>query len=301
MWRCLFQILRISALFAFWISVSGVARAQNPASPDAWQRAQDLPTVDFSGLSVAQKASALQILRHEECVCGCSMKVAQCRVLDPACTYSRALAAMVVKGIREGKNAGQIHKELADSELARRAAAAHRVLGDPVPIPIQGAPERGPRDARITVVEFSDFECPYCAQARLQIGAVLQAYAKDMRLIYKQFPLSNHPHAELAAEAALAAHSQGKFWPMHDKLFENFRGLSREHILSWAKELGLDMNRFTADLDSGKYKRAVAKDVNDGDLAGVEGTPSFFINGKHYNGQLDLAALKPLLDAELKK
>ena len=277
------------------------AFGQNPAPPEAWQTAQDLPLVDFAGLSAAQKATALRILRSEECVCGCAMKVAQCRVLDPNCSFSRALANMAVKGVHEGKTPEQVHTLLANSELARRAAAKSRTLGDPISIPVQGAPELGPKTARITVVEFSDFECPYCAQARLQIGAVLAAYPKDVRLVYKHFPLDNHPHAQMAAEAAMAAQSQGKFWPMHDKLFDNFRNLSREHIVGWAKEIGLDMTRFTADLDSGKYKKTVAKDVADGDTAGVEGTPSFFINGKHYNGQLDLAALKPILDSELKK
>ena len=229
------------------------------------------------------------------------MKVAQCRVLDPACSFSRSLAGMVVKGVREGKTSAAVHTALANSELARRAAASHRTLGDPVQIPLEGAPELGPKNARITVVEFSDFECPYCAQARLQINAVVQAYPRDIRLVYKQFPLSNHPHAELAAQAALAAQAQNKFWQMHDKLFENFRSLSREHMLVWAKDIGLDVTRFTADLDSGKHKKTVAKDITDGDTAGVEGTPTFFINGKHYNGQLDLASLKPILDAELKK
>jgi protein-disulfide isomerase len=302
MHRCLPRVLLAAFLPAALLTFApAVASARNPAPAEAWQTSQDLPLVDFSGLTPTQKATALRIMRQEECVCGCGMKVAQCRVLDPPCSYSRAFAAMIVKGVHEGKSPAQIHTLLAESELARRAAAANRILGDPVEIPIQGAPERGPRSARITVVEFSDFECPYCAQARLQIGAVMKAYPKDMRLVYKQFPLSNHPHAELAAEAALAAQSQNKFWPMHDKLFENFRSLSREHILDFARELGLDMSRFTADLNSGKYKKAVAKDVADGDNAGVEGTPSFFINGKYYRGQLDLAALKPILDAELKR
>lgn len=257
--------------------------------------------VDFSGLTAAQRTKALRILREEGCVCGCSMKLAQCRALDPACAVSRALSAMVVKGVREGKSAAQIRTALANSEIAHRAAESQRILGDPVEIPISGAPETGPRNARITVVEFSDFECPYCAQARLQISEVMRAYPKDIRLVYKQYPLSNHPHADLAAQAALAAQSQNKFWPMHDKLFENFRSLSRDRMLVWAREIGLDLQRFTADLDSGKYKKTVAQDISDGDAAGVEGTPTFFINGKHYNGRLDLASLKPILDAELKK
>ena len=109
------------------------------------------------------------------------------------------------------------------------------------------------------------------------------------------------PRLRYAAEAALAAQAQDKFWQMHDKLFENFRSLSREHMLAWAQEIGLDMPRFTADLDSGRFKKTIERDIADGDTAGVEGTPTFFINGKRYNGRLDLGSLKPILDAELKK
>jgi len=121
-----------------------------------------------------------------------------------------------------------------------------------------------------------------------------------VKLIYKQFPLSMHPHAELAAEASLAAREQGKFWEMYDVLFKNFRTLSRNSILAMAKGIGLDMDKFKSDLDSGKFKAVVDKDLADGEAAGVYGTPAFYINGKQYNGEVTLAALKPILAAELK-
>jgi protein-disulfide isomerase len=178
---------------------------------------------------------------------------------------------------------------------------AHRsILEDPVRIPIAGAPAKGPENARVTLVEFSDFECPYCSQAVGQVDALLKMFPNDIRLVYKQFPLSMHPHARLAAAAALAANEQGKFWQMHDLLFANHKDLSRERITLLAKEIGLDMDRFTADWSSGKFGAIVNQDVKDGDEAGVEGTPSFFINGKHYNGPMELSAVKPLIEAELK-
>ena len=137
-------------------------------------------------------------------------------------------------------------------------------------------------------MEFSDFECPYCSIAVGEVNTIMTAYPKDVRLIYKQFPLPMHPHAPLAAAASLAANQQGKFWQMHDALFKNFRKLSRENILALAKEIGLDMDKFTADLDSPKYQAVIEKDLADGETAGVYGTPSFFVNGKHYNGPLSL-------------
>ena len=181
---------------------------------------------------------------------------------------------------------------------------AHRpeqkLLDDPVTIPTAGAPVVGPADARITLVEFSDFQCPFCVKAIHQLEAVMKAYPKQVKLIFKQFPLDSHPQASISAAAALAAHQQGKFWPMHDALFANRTRLSRNTFLELATGLGLDMKRFTADLDSPEIKKAVARDIGDGDKAGVEATPTVFVNGQRYNGSLELGAMKPILDAKLK-
>ena len=122
-----------------------------------------------------------------------------------------------------------------------------------------------------------------------------------MKLVFKQFPLSNHSQAALAAEASLAAHAQGKFWEMHDIMYAHFRDLSREHIFGWAKQIGLNMDRFKADLDSRKFKAQVEKETAEGDAAGVEGTPTFYVNGQKYNGSLDPEAFASVLTGELKK
>jgi protein-disulfide isomerase len=288
-----FRLLSLSLALVFCVTPQW---AQAPT----WQNVQDLPAVDMSALTAAQKRAALTALREQGCPCGCGMKVAECRVKDPNCSYSRAVANLGVKEAASGKNAAQITAALAASSLTKpRAAPA--ILEDPITIPIANAPEKGPANAKITVVEFSDFQCPYCAQAIAQADALLKMYPNDVRLVFKQFPLDDHPQARMAAEAALAAHAQGKFWPMHDKLFANSRNLNRENVLVWAKELGLDMQKFTADLQSGKYRKTVEKDLADGANAGVMGTPSFYLNGRKYNGLFDTAAVKPLIDAELKK
>jgi protein-disulfide isomerase len=287
-----------SLLCLLLASVISVA-AQAPSAQEAWQTSATLPGVDFSGLTDAQKQKALQMLRDQNCTCGCKMKLAECRVKDPGCAYSNALAAIIIKGLREGKSPDEIAK-LETASRWGHAPQPPKLLEDPVEIPIASAPAQGPANARITLVEFSDFECPYCSVATAEVKTVLQTYPKDVRLVYKHFPLSMHPHAKLAATASLAALNQDKFWPMHDKLFSNFRKLSRENILAWAKELGLDMPKFTTDLDSPELKAAVEKDIHEGEKAGVNGTPAFFINGKHYNGRFALGDLKPILDAELK-
>ncbi len=279
-------------------AMAGLLLAQSPID---WQTATDLPGVDMKGLSPNQKTAVLRILREQNCSCTCGMKIAECRVKDPRCGFSTGLAAVVVKAVREGKNMDQVLDDVKASPLSK-GPPERKILEDPVktPIPTAGAPSKGPENARITLIEFSDFECPYCSRAVHEVDALLKAYPDQIRLIYKQFPLSMHPHARLAATAALAANEQGKFWEMHDKLFANYKQLSREHILAIAKDIGLNMDRFTADWTSGKFDAEVSKDYKDGENAGVFGTPAFFLNGKLYNGPMELSAIKPLIDAELK-
>jgi len=274
---------------------------QPPAEAPNWSAATTLPSVDFTGLTPKQKTAALKSLHVENCVCGCNMKLAQCRVMDPACTDSKALSGMVVQGVKSSLTPDQIHESLINSGYARARAAANKILSDPVKIATNGSPFQGPERAKITLVEFSDFQCPYCSRAIAEVENILRAYPKDIKLVFKQFPLEIHSEAQMAAEASLAANAQGKFWPMHDKLFANFRKLSRDNIFLWAKESGLDMEKFKVDLQSGKYRPVVEKDVKDGFEAGVQGTPTFFINGQRYNGLLDLASVKGILDTELKK
>ena len=282
------------AIFALALATLLPAQAPTP-----WRDAASLPGLDFSGLTADQKTQVLKILREQGCTCGCDMKLAQCRIEDPACSFSKGLAAVVIKNVRAGKSTPQVLAALKESPLSK-GPAERPILEDPVKIDIAGAPVKGPENARVTLVEFSDFECPYCHLAVAEADAVLKAFPRDVRLVYKQFPLPMHPHARMAAAASLAANAQGKFWEMHDKLFANSRRLTRENIDQWAREIGLDMNRFNADLDSGKYNAVISKEEKQGDDLGVNGTPSFFINGKRYNGPFQLAAVKPLIESELR-
>jgi protein-disulfide isomerase len=264
-----------------------------------WQTATTLPGVDFAGLTPAAKQKALHALRAYDCSCGCGMKVAECRVKDPGCAFSRGLSSTLLDSLRKGKSESAAVADAKASKYGHRPEP--KLLDDPVPIPTLGAPVTGAANARITLVEFSDFQCPYCWKAVEKINAVLKQYPNDVRLIFKQFPLDSHSQAQISAQAALAAQQQGKFWQLHDKMFANHNGLSRKAIVEWAGGLGMDMKRFMADLDSEAIKKTVATDVADGEKAGVEGTPTVFINGQRYNGDLDLAAIRPIIEAELKR
>jgi protein-disulfide isomerase len=151
---------------------------------------------------------------------------------------------------------------------------------------------KGPKHAPVTLVEYGDYECPFCGQAHFVLQE-LEGLAGDlMRFAFRNFPLTTmHPHAEHAAEAAEAAAAQGTFWEMHDALFGNQDALSDEDLVGCAAALGLDVHRFTRELAEGRYAPRVREDFISGVRSGVNGTPSFFINGLRYDGTPDLASL----------
>jgi protein-disulfide isomerase len=269
------------------------------AQPD-WKTVVKVPAVDFSGLSDVKTRVLLRLLRNHDCTCGCGMKVAECRVKDPTCSWSKGVAAAMGDALRAGKDENDAIAAAKASKWGQGPQPG-KVLEDAVTIPTAGAPVKGPDNAVLTLVEFSDFQCPYCVVAVAKLDAVLAAYPGKVKLIFKQFPLDMHSQAALAADAAIAAHQQGKFWQLHDAMFAHRNELSRTTILALAKNVGLDMKRFQADLDSPDVKKIVTRDMEDGDKAGVEGTPSVFINGQKYNGSLDLPAIKKILDEQLKK
>jgi protein-disulfide isomerase len=151
----------------------------------------------------------------------------------------------------------------------------------------------------VTLVEFGDFECPYCGEEEPVLKQLGSAYASDLRLVFKEFPLSIHPDAERAAEAALAANAQGKFWPYHDTLYANQDALTESDLVSYATDLALDVSTFQTAIAQGTYEPAVQADVAQGESLGVAGTPTFFVNGRVAVGALPYATLAAAVDQEL--
>lgn len=144
----------------------------------------------------------------------------------------------------------------------------------------------GPSTAPLTLVEYGDFECPFCGQAYPILEKIVQKFGTELCFVYRYFPLQeSHPHAEHAAEAAEAAGAQGKFWEMHHALFEHQEKLDDSALEGYASSLGLDVPRFTSELTSGTYADRVRDDFQTGVRSGVNGTPTFFINGMRYDGQ----------------
>ena len=264
-----------------------------------WKTATTLAGVDLTGLSVKQKATALKVLRENECSCGCGRTMAQCRVEDPSCSFSIGLANIVVQAIKDGKTPEQALEAANTSRFG--ANHVQQVLDEPVKIDVAGSPVTGAANAPITIVEFSDFQCPYCIQAVPEIEALLKVYPKQVKLIFKQFPLEIHSDAYRAATAALAAQKQNKFWEMHYALFAHHEDLSMAGILKAAQEIKLDIPRMQKDMESKEIHDTIEKDLVEGGKAGVEGTPTIFINGQRYNGRIELTSLRGLIGAELKK
>jgi protein-disulfide isomerase len=157
---------------------------------------------------------------------------------------------------------------------------------------------RGADDAPVTLVEYGDYECPYCGQAEAVVRELLVSFGHDLRYVWRHLPLNEvHPHAQLAAEASEAAGAQGAFWEMHDRLFEHQDQLTHADLLGHAEALGLDADRVRRELDRRTYDQRVAEDIASADASGVAGTPTFFVNGKRHHGDYDLDTLSAAVRA----
>ncbi len=162
-------------------------------------------------------------------------------------------------------------------------------------------PSRGPEKAPVTIVEFSDFQCPFCGREVPVIERIMKEYDGKVRLVFRHYPLDFHPFAEKAAEAAVCAAEQGKFWELHNKMFENQNKLAVDDLKGYAKSVGVDAAKFDKCLESGEKKPMVDDDQKAGTAAGVNGTPAFFINGIFINGAQPYEQIKQAVDRELKK
>jgi protein-disulfide isomerase len=188
-------------------------------------------------------------------------------------------------------------------EEARRLAAKEKPLDAAQQATlVDGAKAAlGPRDAKAKVVVFSDFQCPFSAQAAATLNVIRHNFGDKVYVVFRQFPLPFHEHAQLAAEASLAAAEQGKFWQFHDKVFANPTAIARDNLEAYAAEVGLDVARFKRALDKGLFRAAVDADFALGKKVNVEGTPTMFLNGKIVQHTEDAPAVVAAIDAELKR
>ena len=181
-------------------------------------------------------------------------------------------------------------------------AAAARPQVDPnkvYTLAVGDSPAKGPKDAKVVIVEFSDYQCPFCSQTEPLVDGMLEAFPKDVKRVYKQFPLTSiHQNALPASKAALAAGKQNKFWEMHAKLFGNQRDLTADNFKKWAEELKLDVTRFEKDMNSPEVAAQVDRETQEARAADVSGTPTIFVNGKRLQ-QRSPEGFKAVIDAIL--
>jgi protein-disulfide isomerase/Skp family chaperone for outer membrane proteins len=165
-----------------------------------------------------------------------------------------------------------------------------------------GFPTLGPANAPVTIVEFSDFECPYCGGLFPTLQEIEKKYAEKIRVVYRQYPLTNlHPHAQKAAEASLCADEQKRFWDFHDSLFGNQQDLTVDALKRRAADMKMDVSAFNACLDSSKHAEAIRKDIVEGSRAGVTGTPAIFINGRLLSGNQPYTNIAEVIEDELQR
>lgn len=167
---------------------------------------------------------------------------------------------------------------------------------NPVKIDPGSSPAKGPSSAKVTVIEFSDFECPFCSRGKATIDQVLKAYPNDVKVVFKNLPLPFHKNATPAAKAALAAGKQGKFWEFHDILFENQKTLSDKFYFDTASKLGLDIEKFKTDMASEEIAKAIEADKKLAEEHGISGTPGFFVNGVAVKGAYPFDHFKGIID-----
>jgi protein-disulfide isomerase len=185
--------------------------------------------------------------------------------------------------------------------LRTRTAVAVSLEPPREPMSADGRPTRGSAGAAVEIIEFSDFQCPYCLRAHPIVEQVLHAYGDRVRLVYRHFPLESHPNARAAAEAAACAAEQNKFWAYHDRLFDHQDKLGDDDLKAHAVALGMDATRFNVCFGERKFRKDIDADIATGSAAGVTGTPAFFINGRALEGAQPYEAFTSVIDEELRR
>jgi len=252
-------------------TAGGSGSDQTPEQP-ARSRVEQIDGVDLSELTSAERRVFVDVVNDQLSPCGEPVSVARCAQETRSCRTCVPAARYVVRLISEGFERSEI-EEMYGARFGRDTR---------VEVDIEGRPMRGAPMGQVTIVEFSDFECPYCGRAHPIVQEALREFEGRVRVVFFNYPLPGHPHAMPAARASVAAGNQGKFWEMHDILFDHQQALEDDDIDGYAREIGLDMERFHADLRSPETQRRVEADREAGHEVDVQGTPTLIINGRRF-------------------
>ena len=251
------------------------------------------PDFPFSQFSPEEKTRIVKLTKAELCPCpGANKSLHECvQKREERC----ALATDVMSTI-----GGMVKGAFNDTDILDQVAKQIENAKKVHEFKLDGRPLKGVAGAKVVLVEFADFQCGYCREASKVLKSTSERYGDDVAIYFKHYPLPAHPFAELAARASVAAHRQGKFWPMHDALFKNQKSLSPEKIESLAQRAGLNMGKFKADLESPDVLSIVGEDRKEGEASGISGTPTIFINGKKFLGNPTEDEIHEAIDGALK-
>jgi predicted DsbA family dithiol-disulfide isomerase len=253
---------------------------------------REAPGVDFSKLTEPQRETFFQVINSEASACGASHSLAVSLRDDDSCRDSMHVAQFIAGRIGAGAQPGDIKLDL---DLVVGALREREV-------PIEGRPVYGNERAPVTMVVFADFQCPVCKLEAPELRAAVDSHRGQAKLVFKHFPLTHaHAFAEAAAHAAEAAHLQGKFWEMSDKLFEHQNALEPADLERYATEIGLDVAKWKADIASDAVKQAVSQDQADGIKLELQGTPTVYVNGRERVVQLWGGELEAWIDDALRR
>lgn len=271
--------------------------ASRPAGGGADRRAPAPPGgavtsvtgLDLTSLSDSERETFWGIANDELSPCGDPHSLAVCARDRVACRLCLPAMRFLANRVKDGFGQQQV------SDFLRARYASSEV----VQVHTEGAPTLGSVAAAVTVVEFSDYECPHCAHAMPVLRQVEREFEGRLRVVHMNFPLDGHIHARPAARAALAAGRQNKFWEMHYLLFENQRALDTQDLERYAQQLGLDMTRFRADVNAPEIEAAIQATRHEGERLQIQGTPTIFINGRRFELNVDRASLREWIQEEL--
>ena len=273
------------ALFALTLACSAIALAGERVL-------EGLPGLDFSKLGAPAQKELATVFTDEFDYCGRPLTLAASLKKGDACKHTKRMAGLAAGYANEGQPATEIINQLARYNTSFTSKRHTFKLDERMCKGAKGS------DAKVTVVEFADFECPYCAAARPMMAELVKTRS-SVRVCYVPFPLSAHPNAVPAGQAALFAREQGKFWQMHDALFDNQLALNEGTIKELAKKLGLDADAMAKAMAAGKFKEELEAGKEAGKNAGVDSTPSIYVNGRKLTLGISMDSLAATVDDEL--
>lgn len=251
------------------------------------------PQIDLSALTSAQRDVFQQVASEEFCGCTSPLTLAGCLERKPQCRIAVDLGQMVARAARAGALSPAILGYLSQGVLGPMCSA-------PQIDKLQGAPQKGKDNAPVTITEFADFRCSHCREAVPMVHKALRAYSSKVRLVYVPLVLQDNPLGFAAAEAALAAHAQGKFWEMHAALFAREDGNFEPGVLAdLAKKIGLNTKQFAKDMETHRFRDQVLAYKKTANAAGIDGTPAFFINGRRFAPLPGVCSLEERFELEL--